>query len=276
MKGTKSFNETLNDAFNDLSLHGFDSAARVEFWAQKIREAARGAMASPDQMDKWVRAGLGAVYKRLVDNGELLRMNKGVSRYTLEKVKPKLRGELDRRMAMSRSLIKLNRDKVIEEEVQRWTGWASSIPAGGSSQIDKKEEKDKLKASLASLPFKERRVLIDQGHKMTASLNEIVAVGGGALAGIWHSQWRRPDYDYREDHKERDKQLFVVRGNWAMEKGLMKLDGHKYTDEITKPGEEIFCSCNYSWIYNLSSLPESMLTAKGKEELARVRKEIAR
>lgn len=101
---------------------------------------------------------------------------------------------------------------------------------------------------------------------------EIDAKAGGAIAAIWHSHWRQDGYEYRKSHKARDEKVFVMRGNWALEKGLMKLAGRKYTDEITSPGEEEGCRCYYQYLYSLRDLPEEMLSTKGKEELERVRK----
>jgi hypothetical protein len=48
-----------------------------------------------------------------------------------------------------------------------------------------------------------------------------------------------------------------------------------YTDQITKPGEEVFCRCYYRWLYNMRALPPAMLTVKGAEQLAAVRKRTA-
>ena len=56
-----------------------------------------------------------------------------------------------------------------------------------------------------------------------------------------------------------------------MQAGLMKKDRYRYTDEIEKPGELVYCRCWYEWKYNLRSLPSEMLTEKGKAELERVR-----
>ncbi len=110
--------------------------------------------------------------------------------------------------------------------------------------------------------------MIDQGHKFVSALNDIVAVEGGAIAGKWRSHWKQAGYDYRPDHKERDEKYYAIRGNWALEKGLMN-KGEGYTDDITQPGQEIFCRCAYVYIYSLQKLPEDMLTKKGKELLAK-------
>jgi len=67
----------------------------------------------------------------------------------------------------------------------------------------------------------------------------------------------------------------VVRDNWALEKGLIKLAGHQYTDQVTEPGEEVFCRCYYEYIYNLRDLPPEMITAKGREALELARQRLA-
>jgi hypothetical protein len=128
-----------------------------------------------------------------------------------------------------------------------------------------------MRRAFTSLPFIERRVIVDQGHKLTASIHEIVAIDGGAIAGIWHSRWREIGYDYREDHKDRDRRIYVIRNNWALKRGLMRLAGREYTDQITQPAEEVFCRCHYEYLYTLRDLPPDMLTTKGREELVAAR-----
>ena len=107
----------------------------------------------------------------------------------------------------------------------------------------------------------------DQASNQAADLADIVAMDNDAIAAVWHSHWRQSGYDYREDHKERDTRVYAVRGNWAIEKRLMKAGPAGYTDEITKPGEEIFCRCNYQYIYNIQDLPKDMITDKGRKSL---------
>ncbi len=265
----------LNEALKDLEIHGFDSVERVNYWMMRLRAAAEATMTPTHQMERMLREALAGVYRRQVDQGGVLKMHPGVSRYTLDKVRPELRNELDRRIMASASLIKLDREREIEATLQRFYGYATSIPKGGTDQMDRGGESKKIRKSLSGLSFRERRVLIDQGHKLQSAISETVAVGGGAIAGVWRSRWREINYDYREDHKERDGELYVVRGNWAAERGLMKPAGRPYVDEITKPGEEVFCRCNYTWIYNLRSLPSDMITKKGQEALAEAKEKMA-
>ena len=161
----------------------------------------------------------------------------------------------------------------MEKTLRRFQGWSTSIPPGGSAEPDKQKAKSDIRKGLASLPFVERRVLIDQGRKLGAAINATVAEGGGAIAGIWRSNFRQPGYDYREDHKERDNQVYLVRGSWAQERGLVKVGTAGYIDDITQPAEEPFCRCRYIYLYHLRQMPDEMITAKGRTELEKVKVE---
>lgn len=274
-KKPMSFYETITAAIKDMAEHGYDSQERLNGWLESIAAAVARDMTPPHVMERMLRESLTGIYRKMVDGGQILQKNPGVSQFTLEKVKPHLRAELDRRIMAAANLIVLNRQAMIQKTLQRFSGWSTSIPIGGSDAVDKNAVKKDLKKALARLPFESRRVLIDQGHKFTSALNEIIASDGGALAGRWHSHWRQTNYDYREDHKERDEEIYAVRGNWALAKGLMKAGKNGYTDDITKPGEEIFCRCFYEYIYNLRDLPPDMLTQKGAAALAEAKRKAA-
>jgi len=256
-----TFYEVLTAAINDFIEHGFDSQSRVELWLKKIKEAAQKALIPDDVMMTEMEKALNAAFSRLVTKGGLV--NKEVSKYDIDRLKPKLRAELDRRIMASANLIKYNREQSITDVLRRFEGWATSIPKGGSLAVDRNKEKQNIKKSLAKMPFNQRRVVIDQTHKLISNINNIVAMDNGAIAGVWHSHWKQPNYDYRKDHKERDQKVYLIRGNWASEKGYIKpING--YTDDITSPGEEVYCRCNYKYIYSLNKLPKEMLTKKGE------------
>lgn len=272
MAGKETFYDVLSAAVADISRFGFDSAERLAFWQKRLKDAAEETMGSRGRIEEMLREAYRTIYKRLIDREEVLKEHTGVPRFTLNKIKPQLHGELERRILASADLIRLNREQAIAKTLQRFSGWASSVPKGGSKTVDKKEERDNIRKSMSGLPFEERRVLVDQGHKFQAALSETVARDGGALAARWRSNWRQANYDYREDHKERDGVVYVVRGNWALEKGLMKKGPAGYTDEITQPAEEPFCRCRFVWIYNVGDLPPELLTRKGSDALAAIRR----
>lgn len=259
-----SFQKVIQQAIADIEAHGFDSQARIDGWMERIEMAIRAAMMPESEVQALLSRSLGAIYTRMIERGGALKIHKGVSRFTVNMLQPKLRAELDRRIMASAQLIKLNKQQAIAKTLQRFSGWATSIPAGGSKQVDKPEVKDDLKKALRSLPYEERRVAIDQGHKLIAAVHDVIAVEAGAIAAAWHSNFRQPGYDARPDHKERDGHVYMLRGNWALEKGLVKPGPAGYSDAITQPAEEPFCRCQYEYIYSLRNLPIEMLTAKGR------------
>ncbi len=265
-----TFYEVLTEAVADIVEHGFDSQKRIDGWLVKIRQAAIGSLIPQHKLELMVRKNFVDIYQRMVVKGGILKHHKGLSQFTLDMVKPKLRNELDRHIMANAKLITLNREAAVETTLRRFAGWSTSIPSGGTKAADKLTTKTAVRKSLAQLPFQERRVAIDQGHKFISSLNRVLAVEHGALAGIWHSHWRRKGYNYRPDHKERDLKVYAVRGNWAFEKGLMKVGPDGYTDQITQPAEEVYCECFYQYVYNIQDLPEYMLTAKAKRAIMKV------
>ena len=255
-----NFYETLTKAVNEMLEHGFDSPERLLYWMEQIKLSAVKALIPESQIKKELDRSLRNAFDRLVTKGALVSPN--VSAFTLQKLKPKLREELDRRIMASANLITYNREQSVAEVLRRFEGWATSIPKGGRKMGDKLKEKQAIRKSLANAPFEQRRVVIDQTHKLIANIHEIVAKDTGAIAAVWHSHWKQINYDYRKDHKERDQKIYVIRGSWADEQKLLK-PAHGYTDQITAPGEEVFCRCNYVYLYGLSQCKE-LLTKKGK------------
>lgn len=261
-----TFFSILTAAINDMIEHGFDSQARVEAWVEKIKRAAHLSLIPEAKMQKELEKALNNAFTRLVTNGGLV--NKNISKFDIDKMKPKLRAELDRRIMASANLIKYNREDSITTTLRRFEGWATSIPKGGSNVVDRVKEKQNIKKALTKVTFEQRRVIIDQTHKLVSNINEIVAVENGAIAAKWHSHWRQANYNYRKDHKERDEVIYVIRDGWANKKGYIKaVNG--YTDDITSPGEEVFCRCNYVYLYNLRQVKD-LLTNKGEQALQSV------
>ena len=273
-RSRKGFYETVTDAIRYFTEHGFVSEERLIYWVKEIRLAAERSMVPPHVMEQQLRATFGSIYRRMVERGGMAKYHPGVGRFTLQQVAPRLRAELDRRILASSQLIKLNRAEAIEKTIRRFSGWATSIPAGGSENVDKRETKDDVRKALASLPFETRRVHIDQGHKMLASLNDILAKDGGAIAGRWVDRGTSDaHYKARPQHKAWSdrKAVFLIKDSWAQKAGLVKPSKDGYTDDIEAPGELVYCSCYYVFLYNLRQLPPEMLTAKGKEALERAK-----
>ena len=271
-----SLYRVVTEAIDDILEHGYDSPRRMSEWLEKIELAIDRSLAPLEMLDAELRRRLLAVFERTINTDRLLRVHHGISRFTLEQIKPKLRAELDRRIISSADLIKLHRDEERAKALRRFSGWATSIPAGGSDIANRTKVRRDIRRGLSGLGYRERLCIIDQGHKLAASINELVAVDGGAIAARWVSHWREPGYQYREAHKKLDGKVFVVRGNWALKAGLMKAAGHPYTDSVEQPSRPPFCRCYWSFFaYTLRDLPEEMVTAKGREKLREARERMA-
>jgi hypothetical protein len=263
----KTFQQILTEAVADVIEHGYDNPERIDEWVKQLREAASSSLGTPEEIEDKIRLSLRAIYDRNVKYGAILKKrNPKIPRFTLQNIEPMLRNELDKRIQASANLIKLNREKAIEQVLQRYSGWATSIPAGGSEAVDRREVKKGIAKSLKQMSFEERRVAVDQSFKLVSSISAVVAIQTNAIALEWHSHWRQAGYNYRPDHKDRDLKIYAIRDSWAIQKGLMNR-GAGFSDEITQPGEEIFCRCFASYFTNLVDLPESMLTQKGRDYL---------
>ena len=261
---------TLREAVADFIKFGYDNQERLDYWTRRLRETIDGALMPERELRAKLTRELSDVFDRTTKRERLFRKHKGLSEFTLQNLKPSLRKELDKRILASADLIRLNRQASIQRTLQRFSGWATSISTGGSNVATFKRLDPKLKRAFASLPFEERRVIIDQGHKLVSSVNQIVAEDGGAIAGVWNSHYHQAGYNYRQDHKEFDqashKRPLVVRNNWAIRDGLMK-DKGPFTDQIVQTGEEPFCRCFYTYLYSLRDIPTDMLTKAGLEKL---------
>ena len=270
------FYRIVTAAITDFVEHGFDHEARLEQWLQRIRTAALQHMVPLDVIQRDLRRSLQTVFRREVDKGGALRgiprESSKVARYTLARVRPQLQAELDRRIAASAGLIRLNRAETMEKTLRRFSGWASSIAPGGTEAADKRAESQDVRKALAQLPYAERRLAIDQGHKLTAAIKDVVARDAGVLAYVWHHVHHMPGYQARPDHVARSGNVYLLRGTWATERGLVRpMPSLGYYDEITAAGQEVFCRCSVQGLFSLGKLPPEMLTIKGTAELERAR-----
>lgn len=268
-----SYYDVLTAAIDDMISNGYDSPERVAYWMNELRRAAERFGTTTARMEELLRDALAQVYRRMVEKGQIAQYHSGVGRFTVEKLRPQLRAELNRRIVASADLIKLNREEAINTTLRRFSGWATSVPKGGTETAQKTKERSDIRKPLAQLKFRERRVTIDQTHKLVSNINDIVATDGGAIGGFWKSNWRQAGYDYREDHKERDGKFYAIATGWAAQQGLIR-KGEDWQDKITKPAEEPFCRCRYRYVYALRDVPKEYLTRKGEESLEATRRQI--
>lgn len=259
-----TFSSLLALAIKDFADHGYDSIERLDLWKARLRDAANAELLSERVLEMRLRKSLGAIYDRMVQKRAILKYHPGVEKYTLDMIRPDLRAELSRRISASADLIRVHREEAIEKTLQRFSGWASSVPPGGSSTVEKVKIKSNVGKALRQMDYEGRRLYIDQGHKLVSNISAIVAEQSGAIAGLWRSHWRQAGYDYREDHKERDGKVYAIRGSWAIEQGFMKKGPNGYLDEHEAAGFLPYCRCWIEYKVSLPALPPELLTRKGK------------
>lgn len=174
---------------------------------------------------------------------------------------------LKEHVLLSANLIRMKRDEQIQATLRRFSGWVSSIPTMGEgkpAQSIKALSSDLLKP-LKSLSFENRRVLIDQGHKFTAAVNNSIARDQGAIAVKWVSHWKETGYNYRLDHKKRDGHIFLLKNNPFVRNGYVRKTNVQYIEDVDGFGQLPFCRCYGVYLFSLRDLPIDMLTEKGKK-----------
>ena len=260
--------DLIREAVREIVEQGW-SLALMRSWQKKIERALldyRDTSFSERRLAK----SLSDLFSRKTSPGSLAKVHPGVDKFTLSRISQSLRGELDRRILASADLIRLNRARAIERTLQRFAGWSTSIPSSGSAVTDIRETVSHIAKPLRSRSFEERRLYIDQGHKMISNIQYVLALQTEAIAVEWNSHWRQAGYDYRPDHKERDGKIYALKGNWAIEEGLMN-KGAGYLEDMDTFGEKINCRCFGTYLRNLRDLPADMLTKKGREALEKSR-----
>ena len=269
------FNATLAQAVSYFAERGYQSEDDLALWLSRLRQAAEASMLGERETEEQIRASLGGVYERLIGRGKIAERVPGVGLWTIDRVRPASRAELDRRILAAANQIRLNKAAAVEKTLQRFSGWSTSIPPGGGAAIDRREVKADIGKSVAQVRYEARRVAVDQGAKLIANVAHIVAMGDGAIAAIWHDRGEHDkNYDARKEHLARSGKVYGLRDSWAAQDGLMKRGSAGYLDEITQPAEEPYCSCTVTYLTSLRDLPAEMLTEKGRATLA-PRKEAA-
>ena len=219
----KSFRLLLAEAIRDISATGYVSAEQIEAWIIRLRNAAERELGPEEQIDRETADRLRAAFTKLVDGGRIDQYVPGVSRFNLAMVKPRLYAELDRRIVAAADLIKIDRKRAVQATLDRFAGWSTSIPPGGDATIDKVETRTSIGKSIAHVKYQQQLVQNDQGHKLVANIAEIVAVDGGAIAGIWNDHGEHDkNYNARKEHLARSGKIYLVRNSWAHDQGLIK------------------------------------------------------
>ncbi len=269
MRDSPSFRELLQEAVREMRTSGFKDFARLAYWLRRLRFAAITDLPTDEALDRSIESAMRAALRRATSAAMVRKTHPGIPLYTVTKLKPEFQVELTRRILASAELIKLNREQMIGRMLSRFSGWATSLPPDADTNL--MEATAHISEPIKQSRFEVRRVQIDQGHKLVASINAVIAEQSGAIAAEWRSHGRHDkSYDARPEHLERDGKVYAIRGNWATERGLMN-KGAGYTDDMTQPAQEPYCRCWFRYINGLRQLPPEMLTERGRFALQEVR-----
>ena len=147
------------------------------------------------------------------------------------------------------------------------------VPMGGTKDKEIKSQIGEIKKELRSLAKWDQLFYVHKAMCFPAEVEFLFSLEGNPIAAIWRYNPidEQTDYPKTYHHKQRDELVYAVRGNWAIAKGLMKAGPNGYLDEISRPSQEIGCTCHLQWLYSISRLPTNMVTEKGVSELKRVR-----
>ncbi|HAT3917707.1 TPA: hypothetical protein I9Y23_001321 [Kluyvera ascorbata] len=77
------------------------------------------------------------------------------------------------------------------------------------------------------------------------------AIDNNAIGAIWRAR-------QCSEHASKNGEVYAIKGSWALKKKMMKVGPSGYLNDIPLPRS---CGCYLTYIYNLRSLPDNMLTA---------------
>lgn len=205
--------------------------------------------------------------------------HKGLTKTSLNDLKPKFRKEIEDRVKISFNLMKNQEEELKQKIASRFINWVT---------IDSKDTRGNTTSKQSLLNFLDfakengiaedhaKFILKDQTRKMIASLDDLVAKENNAIGGIWHNRRDRrvvgnPQGIYPHsktkahgDHWEREGKFYIFKDSWAYQKGYIK--GELYENlEDGGVGVAIGCRCRLEFIYDLRDVPYENLTQKGRE-----------
>jgi hypothetical protein len=176
-----------------------------------------------------------------------------------------------------RTQSKIYLNEQLEQFYELLSSFLIRVPVGGSKDKTIKSEITKIKRELRSLTKWNQLFYTYKAASLVSELEYLFSIPNNPIAVVWHYSALDEQGEYKKtySHKERDSCVYAVRGNWALEKGLMSAEPNGYIDEISRPKQEVGCMCSIQWLYGLRALPGEMLTAKGKAELQRTGQAVA-
>jgi uncharacterized protein with gpF-like domain len=260
------FSDALKEAIRHFTVLGFTSPHQVDDWSRRLEAAAEDPV-EEHQIGARVASTLQGAYTRATRPGSVKRAHPGIEEWMVHRLEPRLRDELQRRIWAAADLIRLNRQQALAKTMARFKGFATSVPTGGTPEVNQRLVAQEIAAPSKSLDFITRRAQIDQTQKMIGNLNDIIADGAGAIAATW-DHVPELERQFRPEHTARHGLTYPIRGSWAAERGLLRApDG--WWQDFDIPGQLINCRCEARYLYSLEEVPPEMLTPAGRDALAK-------
>lgn len=148
--------------------------------------------------------------------------------------------------------------------------WARSIPLGGTKEKSFRDEVRSVRQILKSFSKWEKYYFYAKRSNFYNEIERIIAEYNGAIA----ARWRFSSCCEEPMHKERDKKVYLIRDNWAIEKGFIDDHEAKFTDDLPLPFND-GCMCSYCYLSHVGDLPAELLTPNGKNAKKEIENKLA-
>lgn len=96
---------------------------------------------------------------------------------------------------------------------------------------------------------------LDKARTLLNAADHVKATDNNAIAAIWRAK-------KCAEHASINENVYAIKGCWALKKKMMKVGPAGYLNGIPLPRS---CGCYLTYLYNLRSLPENMLTENARK-----------
>jgi hypothetical protein len=178
-----------------------------------------------------IRKKLEGAVKRAFSASSIKRKHPKIEEWSILSMRPEMQAALDQRTWEALALARGRRDIEVDESMQRFLGFVSSVPSAGMEEVKKLRMEAERIAGPVAKPWSAKHIAVDQTNKLIGNLNHTIATGSAAIGGFWDALKGEIPRDNRENHLGwgKDELFFSIRGNWAEEKGWVNKPGEKGT-----------------------------------------------
>jgi len=271
----KPLADAINAAINELLKNGW-TPSLIKCWRDELErvldEEAMSPIDAGDAVQRYYQNYLdriievkGLPFRSIVSSDD--KQAAGITGIGMEGkfelLLPKIRSAFDSCVNDVKAHAGQFRQRELLAALNTFEQWALSIPLGGTKEKSFRDEARSVRLELKSFSKWDKYFAQVKSRNFMNEINRIIAEFNGAIAARWHfrSLCEEPM------HKERDGEIYLIRGNWASEKGFIDDHKTKFTESLSLPGND-GCMCSYCHLSGLRDLPAELLTPKGKDALA--------